>query len=137
MSSTERKDLDDVVEDFVEDWIFGLASPALGRGGSFGEALAAELLVLSVALLVVGVVSVSPETLEAWLSFDVALDEGFLPALVGVLGPELLPVFPAAGEGAILDREVLAVCGDGVLLLLLLLVALCGGEERLGVGGKE
>ena len=101
-------------------------------------ALAAELWVSPVALLVVGVGvdSLSPETLEAWLNFDVALDAGFRPALVGVLGPALLPVFPAAGEGAILDREVLAVCGDGVLLPLLL-GALRGGEERLGVGGKE
>ena len=113
-------------------------SPPLGcLGGSFGVVLADELWVASVAVLVVGVgVESSSETLEAWLSLDVAFEAGFLPALVGVFGPELLPVFPAAGEGAMLDREVLAVCGDGVLLPLLL-VALCGGEERLGVGGKE
>ena len=99
--------------------------------------LAAELLVSPVALFGVGVDSPSPDTLDAWLSFDVALDDGFLPALVGVEGVLSALFFPAAGEGAMLDREVLAVCGEGVLLLFLLLVALCGGEERFGVGGKE
>lgn len=39
-----------------------------------------------------------------------ALEAGFLPDLVGVLGGAL----PAAGEGAILWDEC-AVCGEGVL----------------------
>ena len=43
-----------------------------------------------------------------------------------------LGVLPAAGDGAILF-EVFAVCG----VIELLLFALPGGEDRLGVGGKE
>jgi len=46
-------------------------------------------------------------------SFDVALDAGFLPDLVGVVG-DFAGVLPAAGDGAML-LEVRAVCGDGVL----------------------
>ena len=42
-----------------------------------------------------------------------ALEEGFLPDLVGVLGG-LAGALPAAGEGAILWEEC-AVCGEGVL----------------------
>ena len=38
--------------------------------------------------------------LEDWPNLEVALDAGFRPVLVGVLGA--VGVFPAAGEGAIL-----------------------------------
>ena len=44
--------------------------------------------------------------LEDWPNLEVALDAGFRPVLVGVLGT--VGVFPAAGEGAIL-LEVRAV----------------------------
>lgn len=60
-----------------------------------------------------------------------ALEAGFFPDLVGVLGG--LELLPAAGEGAIL-LEVWAVCGEGVWEVE---AVLSGGEDRLGVAGKE
>ena len=59
------------------------------------------------------------------------LDEGFLPVFVGVFG-WLTGALPAAGDGAMLF-DVLAVCG----VMDLLLLALGGGEDLFGVGGKE
>ena len=66
-----------------------------------------------------------------WPSFEVALEDGLRPALVGVLGA--LGVLPAAGEGAML-LDVRAVCGEGVRDVE---PAPPGGEDRFGVGGKE
>ena len=68
------------------------------------------------------------DVLVDWLSFED--DESFLLGLVGVLGGS--DDLPAAGDGAIL-LDVFAVCG----VVELLLFALPGGEDRLGVGGKE
>lgn len=61
-----------------------------------------------------------------------ALEAGFLPVLVGVFGG-LAGDLPAAGDGAIL-LDVCAVWGEGVLDSE---DELWGGEDLLGVGGKE
>lgn len=47
---------------------------------------------------------------EDWPSFGAALDAGFLPSFVGVLGGSALPL-PAAGDGAML-LDVRPVCGE-------------------------
>lgn len=65
-----------------------------------------------------------------WPNFEVWLEVGFLPALVGVFGVPL-GVLPAAGDGAILC-DVRAVLG-----VVVLDVRLGEGEVRFGVGGKE
>ena len=63
-----------------------------------------------------------------WPNLEVWLEAGFLPALVGVLGP-LEGALPAAGEGAMLC-DVRAVFG-------VVDVDAVPGEVRSGVGGKE
>lgn len=124
---------------------FDVNPPAsFGLGGRLGDEVSdlPGVLVLSETLfgadfgvLVEDLVAVSlteSVVLCDWLSLEVALEAGFLPDLVGVLGG-LEGVLPAAGEGAILLDER-AVWGEGVLEPE---EELWGGEDRLGVGGKE
>ena len=98
-------------------------SASFGLGGSLGDEvdLGAEDFALSAAPLGadLGVLVADwavflgvSAALCDWPSFDVALDAGFLPGFVGVLGVLEAPL-PAAGDGAIL-LEVRAVCGEGV-----------------------
>lgn len=121
---------------------FAASSPSFGLGGNFGDEvplLGVALFALSVAPLAVdlGVLVAllgAPLGESAALvdcpSFDVELEAGFLPALVGVLGVPLAAL-PAAGDGAMLF-DVRAVFGVVELDDLL-----GEGEVRLGVGGKE
>ena len=122
------------------------APPSLDLGGNFGDEppalVGAEPFALSVTDLAGGLgelvvdlavdLGASSTLCDDWPNLDVALEAGFLPDLVGVLGG--LEVLPAAGDGAIL-LDVWAVCGEGVLEEVE--AVLSGGEDRLGVAGKE
>ena len=83
-------------------------SPALGRGGSLGDFFPVAPLGVLVADFAAAALGESVALVD-WPSFDVALEAGFLPLLVGVVGVCVLAgVLPAAGDGAIL-LEVCAV----------------------------
>lgn len=100
------------------------APPSFGLGGNFGDEppalVGAEPLALSVTDLVAGLgelvaglaeglgegLEESSAVCDDWPNLEVALEAGFFPVLVGVLGG--LDDLPAAGDGAIL-LEVWAV----------------------------